>query len=477
VGAYAVAPSFNWIVLSLQPRAEALAVSPHFQTQAALFIFLVAALALSGSLWMSSRMVKPLAALIAGAQRSSRSEFNQPVPETGWGELVVLSQAFNAMMRTMQTYQEMQVDKLLEEKAKVESLVHTIPDGIVMASFDGRILYMNVAARSILAADSQAITGPRERTVHETLREPALREITLALMQRRKVSESREIELKKPDHSRLGVFLCRAVTVMHNQREIGFVLNLRDVTAERDLERLRDDFYHGVVHDLRGPLSNIDGFVHIMKTRWGKISEEQGKTYLGWVLRSCERLRQLVTDILDTAKIESGTLKLNLEMIPASDFLERTQALYALQTEHIGIEIKFELLEKPARLLQCDRNLIERVLMNLIGNALKFTPKGGSVTMRVGAFGPNEVEFSVTDTGPGMAQNKLQIIFEKFQQLEGEKRSAGYGLGLSICKKVVELHNGRIWAESQVGKGSRFIFRLPLPAGNPAAPAAAPAPK
>ena len=462
VAAWAACPSLGWRVLSLQPRAEALAASPHFLAQAAGFLLSLTGLVILCALWMGSRMANPLQALIAGAQRAARSEFEKPVPESGWGELSLLTRGFNVMMRTLRAYQEMQVDRLLEEKAKLESLVHTIPDGIVLASFDGKIVYMNITARALLSGESGDITGPPLRTVHDTFREPALRDMVLSLLQRRKASESRELELHGTQGHRRGIFLCRAVTVLHNNREIGIVMTMRDMTAERDLTRLREDFYHGIVHDLRGPLTNVDGFIRIMQARWGNIPAEQVTTYLGYVRRSTERMRQLVTDILETAKIESGTLQLSIEPVAAADFVERTKALYALQTETIGVAMSFEMGTAPAQPLRCDRNLVERVLMNLLDNALKFTPRGGKVTMRVTAAGPAEAEFSVQDTGSGIPKDKLELVFDKFRQLESGKKSAGYGLGLSICKKIVELHHGRIWVESEAGQGSRFVFRLPL---------------
>ncbi|MBI4425492.1 MAG: HAMP domain-containing histidine kinase, partial [Elusimicrobia bacterium] len=232
------------------------------------------------------------------------------------------------------------------------------------------------------------------------------------------------------------------------------------VTAERRLDRMKDEFFHSIVHDLRGPLGTIDGFVQIMGMG-ADLGADKVQKFMAHIRSSCERLRQLVTDILDTAKIESGTLKLNLEPVPASEILERMQALYQIQGESRGIEVRFE--RSPAvGALVCDRSYIERVVMNLFGNSLKFTPKGGRVSLGIREAGPSEVEFCVSDTGPGIPEDKLGVIFEKFKQLDGPAARAGYGLGLSICKKIVELHGGRIWAESKLGQGSRFLFRLPV---------------
>ena len=188
VAAWAACPSLSWRVLSLQPRSEALASSPHFVAHAIAFILGLAILVVLGAFWMGSRMAQPLRAIIAGAERASRNKFTTPVPESGWGELNALTRGFNAMMKTLRSYQEMQVDRLLEEKAKVEALVQTIPDGIVLANFEGNIAYMNLTARALLAQDSDPKKGTPSRTIHDTFREPVLRQSLLSLLQRKKVS-------------------------------------------------------------------------------------------------------------------------------------------------------------------------------------------------------------------------------------------------------------------------------------------------
>ncbi len=257
-----------------------------------------------------------------------------------------------------------------------------------------------------------------------------------------------------------GVYLCRGVTVTQGGKEVGILILLRDVTAERHLDRMKEEFFHSIVHDIRGPLGTIDGFVQIMKER--KTLADKEKTYVGYIAGSCDRLRQLVNDILDSAKIESGTLKLNKKNFDMGAFFERMKTLYTLQAESKKITLVLEPGRNPAPPLLADQNLVERVVMNLVGNAMKFTPRGGKISIQT-VLGNGLVRFQVADTGRGIPKDKLQMVFQKFKQLESEASTrSGYGLGLSICQKIVELHGGRIWAESEEGKGSRFIFELPL---------------
>lgn len=459
VGAFDAVATTGWKAVSLQPRAEAFAVGPRFQRDALIFLAVLGFIVAMGAYWFTGLLTRPILLLVEGARRVTRRDFGTPVAPLRTLELQLLSRGFNEMMGTLRAHEELQLEKVFSEKAKVDALVHTIPDGIVMAGFDGSILYMNSAARGLLGSE-QASTNPRGLSVHDSIHDRTLREMVMSLLRREKRSASTELELKDPAGRRLGVFFCRAVAVMLKTREVGILLLMRDVSAERDLDRMKEEFFHSIVHDLRSPLTTIDGFMQLLDE--GSGLGEREKTFINYVRQSSERLRQLISDILDTAKIESGQMVLKPEPFPAADVVARLRALYDVQAQMHGTTIEFQLASGAADSLVCDREFIERVLMNLIGNALKFTPRGGKVMVRIAAAEAGLTEFSVQDTGPGIPADKLEIVFEKFKQLEaGAAARSGYGLGLTICKKVVELHGGRIWAESAKGEGTRFAFRLP----------------
>jgi signal transduction histidine kinase len=232
---------------------------------------------------------------------------------------------------------------------------------------------------------------------------------------------------------------------------------MRDVTAERELDRMKQEFFHSIVHDLRSPIASIDGFVSMMKAR-GLNDKE--KRYLDYVRSSIQMLSLLVDNILTAAQIDSGSKVLNVSAVDPPELLDRIRVLYTLQTDRAGIELRLKSPPGPGQSLDCDRGLVERVLMNLVGNALKFTPAKGFIEVRYQADG-GTAEFSVTDSGPGIPQDKLGLIFERFRQLDSGAKRSGYGIGLSTCKKIVDLHGGTIWAESKPGQGASFRFRIP----------------
>ena len=459
VGAYAPAPSFGWRVLTLQPRAAAFALSEGFKLKAAMFLLLLTLLVVLQAYWLAEQLTRPMGFLVGAARRVCANDFSRPLPPLGWGELDELGGSFNEMMKTLKSYQDMQVERQLDEKAKVDALVQTIPDGIALAAFDGNLLFINAAGRSILA--SHGAPG-RAKTVKDIARIPGLADIVNALISRSKKEASAEIEVKLPEAKKSRTFLCQGVSVSRERREIGVLFLLRDVTADRELARMKEEFFHSIVHDLRGPIGAIDGFIHLIGKQAGL--GEKGQSFIGHVRSSTERLRTLVSDILDSAKMEAGQLQLRRQEASPEQMVLSLKTIYHLQAEEAGVDLRLEAGEEPQAPLSCDRELIERVLMNLVGNALKFTPRGGSVTARCACLAAEE-EFSVCDTGPGIPEDKLEAVFEKFRQLDRDAEArVGYGLGLSICRKIVELHGGRIWAESKPGQGSRFVFRIPLKA-------------
>ncbi|MBI3564040.1 MAG: HAMP domain-containing protein, partial [Elusimicrobia bacterium] len=452
VAAAASVPELGWRAVSLQLRREAYAES---RAAAARAVALLAALCLlSGGLSfvLSGRLLEPITKLLAAAERVSRGDFSKPVPPLGWGELDALGRTFNQMSEKVKRYQDVQVERVLEEKAKVEALVSNIPEGVMLVSLDGTVAFANVTSARVLGvaaapakADVEAI--PEVRGIVSTVLGGAVR------------SDQVYRELRAVDGTLLGVFALRATTVRRSGRDVGVLVLMREVTLERELERLKEEFYHAIVHDLRAPLAVIDGVAYFLKKQG---LGEQAAKYIDMSAQASTRLKALVSDILDIAKLESGTMTLALASVAAESLVTAAVVLGRVPGETKGVAVTGEPAPDAGELI-ADRSLVDRVLMNLLGNALKFTPAGGRVAVGCVSRG-GEVEFFVRDTGPGIPADKVDAVFEKFKQLDRDAAArSGYGLGLSICKRIVEAHGGRIWVESKEGEGSRFAFRLPRP--------------
>jgi len=237
----------------------------------------------------------------------------------------------------------------------------------------------------------------------------------------------------------------------------------------QELDRLKSDFVANVSHELRTPLTAIKGAVDlVLREMAGPLTEKQ-RHYLKRVGSNTQYLGGLINDLLDLSKIESGKSEVKSNRVSLDGLVhEVVETLRPVATEkEIALDAT---ISAPSILVWADRDKINQVLMNLIGNAIKFTPAQGRVAVSVAKDGKESVQVSVSDSGPGIPPDEKEMIFDKFYQIAqmGDVKPKGTGLGLAICKALVELHGGRIWVESQANSGSIFYFTLPLAgAANP----------
>lgn len=226
-----------------------------------------------------------------------------------------------------------------------------------------------------------------------------------------------------------------------------------------DLQRLRQEMSDLIVHDLRNPLGTIFTSVHMLAMVLPERVIEENRQLLEIAQANCERMSRLVDSLLDMSRMESGEIKPVLADADMGEIIRGTVAHFFIPPDR-NIDFDVEIaVDLP--LVQVDKDKIERVVANLLDNALKFTPDGGKIRVRVDAQ-QSFVLVSVCDSGPGIPPGERGRIFERFAQVEGGKRRQGFGLGLSYCRLAVEAHRGKIWAEGGEGNvGSRFIFSLP----------------
>lgn len=235
-----------------------------------------------------------------------------------------------------------------------------------------------------------------------------------------------------------------------------------------EIERLKSDFLAKVTHDLRTPLGAIMGYAQLLRMEiLGPVHESQREAFDA-ILRSTKHLGELVNNILDMTQIEAGRMRYAKSKVDIAKLIEAEVALMQGQTRQNGVALTTEL---PSSLPECaaDPQALRRVILNLLSNALKFTPTGGAVSISAAGLPDGGIRVEVKDTGIGIPAAKLGSVFSKFTPIHESKdlpRSAiGTGLGLAICKEMIEGHGGRIGVESEAGKGSRFFFTLPPPAG------------
>ena len=224
--------------------------------------------------------------------------------------------------------------------------------------------------------------------------------------------------------------------------------------------RHKSEFLANMSHELRTPLNAILGFSQVLRERlFGEVNEKQ-KEYLDDILSSGNHLLSLINDVLDLSKVEAGQIELEVAQFSMQDALERGVVMVRGRATNDGVSIALAPYS-GVDLVEGDERRISQVIFNLLSNAVKFTPPGGTVDVRAGQV-DGEVRVAVADTGPGVAPEDHKRIFEEFQQTAaGVEQREGTGLGLALSKRLIELHGGRIWVDSELGKGSTFVFALP----------------
>jgi signal transduction histidine kinase len=225
--------------------------------------------------------------------------------------------------------------------------------------------------------------------------------------------------------------------------------------------RHKSEFLANMSHELRTPLNAIIGFSQVLRERmFGELNPKQAE-YLDDILSSGNHLLSLINDVLDLSKVEAGQVELEVAPFSLHDALERGVVMVRERTVGRGLRVSLDLAPE-VNLVTADERRIRQVVFNLLSNAVKFTPEGGSIVVATERR-DGEVHVSVRDTGSGVAPEDRERIFEEFQQTEvGVRQREGTGLGLALSKRLVELHGGRIWVESEPDCGSRFVFTLPL---------------
>jgi signal transduction histidine kinase len=224
--------------------------------------------------------------------------------------------------------------------------------------------------------------------------------------------------------------------------------------------RHKSEFLANMSHELRTPLNAIIGFSQVLREEmFGKVNEKQAE-YLDDIISSGNHLLSLINDVLDLSKVEAGQVELEIEPFSLRDALERGVVMVRERATQDGVRVEFA-ADPEVDVVEGDERRIKQVIFNLLSNAVKFTPAGGAVDVSSSRVN-GEVRISVADTGSGIAPEDHQRIFEEFQQTgAGLEQREGTGLGLALSKRLVELHGGRIWLESELGKGSTFVFTLP----------------
>jgi two-component system phosphate regulon sensor histidine kinase PhoR len=399
-------------------------------------------------------LIEPAAASVAG--RDSRW------PEAPFRQMEPLVQALHVSAADVAR----QLEASSESRRKLEALLDSMQDAVTSVDGSGRIVWANVPMQMLVAESSGSVRAGH--SLVQTIRSPEVLECVQEALEKREYVEMRPVSMP------MGRIFAVSAAPMP---EGGAVVVMQDITHVEQVERTQREFVANVSHELRTPLTSISGYVETLleDERTGLFFTPQVREFLEAIYKSAKRMGRLTDDLLAMARVDSGEQKLRPQPVEVGVLIQEAEdAVAALAREKHGV---LEIGEFPAVEVVADLDAIVQVLSNLIENALNYGVSPASAAQASGKSsdgalvvlsatilaGSQDVRFCVEDFGAGIASEHLSRLFERFYRVDKtrSRESGGTGLGLSIAKHIVESHKGRMWVESELGRGSRFCFTLP----------------
>ena len=401
------------------------------------YLLILTALAILIAAWFAWRYFRLRRGVDEFASRARNRNASTDIKE-----LENLSSATTSLLSTF----DLQLTTLDSERARLATVLDQMTDGVLIADAQGIVQFANPAAGRLFQASE-----PINRSIAEVVRNHQLVEAWRRCQQTRQLqSESVELPAR---HQYLQL------VVVPDQHSSGSLLLVQDLTRLRRLETVRRDFISNLSHELRTPLASLKALTETLQD--GALDDPPAaRRFIDQIQVETDALTQMVTELLELSRIESGRLTLDLTPVSPRDLLLSASRRMQLQAERAGLNLRVECLEDLPK-IKIDSQRLEQVLVNLIHNAVKFTRAGGEVVLLAESSG-GVVMIAVQDTGIGIPEEDVSRIFERFYRVDKSRAGSGTGLGLSIAKHIVEAHRGKIWAESAEGEGSTFYFTIPV---------------
>ena len=408
--------------------------------------FILAVIIGSSAFIFVSRPIKEISAV---AREIALGNYSRRVPITAADELGELARSINFMSEQIHH----RIEEVVSNKSRFEAVLLSMYEGTMAVDKRSTIILMNEVLMRLFHVDAD----PTGRKPLEVIRNIEIQEIIDQVFASRLSVASREITVHLEGDKTMQVF---AAPVLRGEELDGAVLVFHDITELRQLENVRRDFVANVSHEIRTPLTSIKGYT---ETLLDGALEDKGnaRDFLKIIGADADRLVQLVDDLLDLAKIESGNLALKLVTVPLAGVIDRIIAGLKKQAERRGVALRRELPENLPH-VHVDEATIAQVFLNLLDNGIKYNREGGSVTVSARPEG-EIVRVDVTDTGIGIPEEDLPRIFERFYRVDKarSRQLGGTGLGLAIVKHIIQAHGGEVSVRSELQKGSTFSFTLP----------------
>jgi two-component system sensor histidine kinase NblS len=469
------------VALGINPN-ETLLASAALTREVTVAVFIsIWVLVMLGSVINALTITQPLKDLLRGVRSIAGGNFNTRIDLPVGGELGELLEGFNTMASQLEDYKAANIEELTAAESKQQSLIATMADGAVLLDAEGQIVLANPTSRRLFRWEGRTLEGNELTNALPDVLAMELHGPLLALMEGEK--DSTDVRCSFGEPARTLRIVLQSVRDASGESLKGIAMTIQDLTREVELNAAQSRFISNVSHELRTPLSNIKSYVETLHDCADSLSEEQKTEFLGIANAETDRLTRLVNDVLDLSRLESERA-CPLESIEFGSAIEQTLRTYRLNARERGVKLACQSDDDLPRVLG-NWDLLLQVLDNLVGNALKFTPSGGQLTLRAYPWpdlcplpdaqarlqGPSclltsplpRLRVEIADTGYGISPADQERIFERFFRVENAVHTeAGTGLGLAIVRGILDKHGTRIQMASEPGVGTTFWFDLPL---------------
>jgi len=408
---------------------------------------IIAAMLVILAAWLIARMTtQPIRELTRASRKIASGEFGQKISLGTKDESGQLAHAFNEMSLKLK---EM-LATISEDRARLTSILDNMADGVILTDAEGSVVLTNRAAQKLLGIRDKNTEG---RPLIEVVREHELNDLLNSCL------ETGQEQIAQFELATLNKFLRVIAIPIANDRLDGVLLLIQDLTELRSLHTMRREMVGNISHEFRTPLAGIKAMVETLQD--GAVDDrEAAKDFLSRIEAEVDRMTQLVAELTELSRIETGKAELKLELVNLNMIVEEVIAQLTPQAERQNLSLEMTLADDlPAT--PVDKERIRQVMVNLIHNAIKFNRPGGSIRTTT-KQSEGSVVVEISDTGTGIAKDDLPQIFERFYKADKSRTGQGSGMGLAIAKHIVEAHGGNIWVQSEEGKGSTFSFSLPL---------------
>ena len=429
------------------------------------FMFLSTVLATLTGLFLSvsltRRLLRPLSVLTQAVRRIGEGDLEVRALVQGEDEIALLAEDFNMMAAHLERYRRSSLGELLQAQQSAQGAIDSLPDPVVVFDVEGKLINVNAASENLLGLGFSARAGDPLAEIAPELRDAIERVRAHVLGGRgpwvpKSFDEAVRVSSCEGDHW----FLLRAHPLRGEEGILGATILLQDVTRLRRFDELKTDLVSTVAHELRTPLTSLHMAIHLcLEGSLGELNEKQADLLYA-AREDCQRLETMIEDLLDLSRIQSGQVEMKRRPVSVRSLMESAMNLHRPVAEERGLNLEVDPQSLTEDEVRADPERLSLVLTNFITNAIRHTSSGGRIVLR-GLRQGGQVRFEVSDTGEGIPPEFQARVFDKFFRVPGSSVQ-GVGLGLSICREVVEAHGGEIGIESQPGQGSTFWFTLPL---------------